>query len=96
MIFAEMEYEKHYSELHNELVEYVKSKFPNIEHGLQGDSWIWIFENNEKVAIDSFSSMKHQIKSSDAEFILVNKVLGHIGSRYKLKVYETPELEAHE
>ena len=96
MIFAVMEYEKHYSEIHDELVIFVKSKFPNIEYGLQGDSWIWIIENNDKVAIDTFSSMKHQIKSSNNEFILVNKVIDHISSKYKVVVYDTPELDADE
>ena len=96
MIFAEMEYEKHYSEFHDELVTFIKSEFPNIEYGLQGDSWIWIFENNEKVAIDTFSSMKHQIKSSNKEFSLVNRVIEYVSSRYKVVAYSTPELEAHE
>lgn len=96
MIFAELEYEKHYSEFHDELVIFVKSKFPNIEYGLQGDSWIWIIEDNEKVAIDTFSSMKHQIKSSNAKSTLVNEVIEHVSSKYKVVVYDIPEFEAHE
>jgi len=87
MIFAELEYKKHYSEIHDELVDFIKSEFPNIEHGLQGDSWIWIFDNNDKVAIDTFSSMKHQIKTSNAESALINKIIHHVS---------TPELEVHE
>lgn len=66
MIFAEMEYEKHYSDIHDGLVIFIKSKFPNLDYGLQGDSWIWIIENNKKVDIDTFSSMKHQIKSGSS------------------------------
>lgn len=96
MIFAEMEYERHYSEFHQELASFIKGSFDNVESGLQGDSWIWIFSGNEKVAIDTFSSMKHQIKSSSPEYYLVKEVLKHIGSKYKIVVYSTPELEAHE
>jgi hypothetical protein len=96
MIFAEMEYEKEYSEFHGELVDFIEDWFSDVKSGLQGDSWIWIFENNEKVAIDTFSSMKHQIKSSSADSELKNKVLERIGSKYKLIIYKTPELEGHE
>jgi len=38
MIFAQMEYEKEYSEFHDELVALIKSEFSNLEYGLQGDS----------------------------------------------------------
>lgn len=96
MIVAEMEYEQHYSEFHAELVDFIQTAFIHVEHGLQGDSWIWIFENDQKVAIDTFSSMKHQIKASMGEPTLVNKVLEHLGSTYKLNVYAEPELEGHE
>ncbi len=63
MIFAELEYEEEYGEFHQELYSYLVMNFSKIECGLQGDSWFWIFCGNEKVAIDTFSSMKHQIKS---------------------------------
>ena len=96
MIFADMAYEKEYSEFHDELVSFIESEFSNVEHGLQGDSWIWIFENEEKVAIDTFTSMKHQVKSSSSDSNLINKVLNHIDSKYKIVVYKNPELEAHE
>ena len=96
MIFAELEYEQHYSESHGELVTFIKSKFPNVEHGLQGDSWIWVIENDEKVQIDTFFSMRHQIKSSNAESQLVNKVIEHVSLKYKVVVYDTPEFEPHE
>ena len=96
MIFAELEYEEHYSEFHQELLNFIKEKFDQVESGLQGDSWIWVFENNEKLAIDTFTSMKHQVKSSGTEFALVNKVIKHIDSKYKVFIYDTPELEAHE
>ncbi|MDC1287623.1 hypothetical protein N8198_07045 [Gammaproteobacteria bacterium] len=96
MIFAEMQYEQDYSEMHFELVEYLKSKFPDIQHGLQGDSWIWIFEGDEKVAIDSFSSMKHQIKSESSDSDLIEQVIATLSERYKLAIYDDPELEPHE
>ena len=96
MIVAEFEYEKHYSEVHDELVEFLKQEFLSIEHGLQGDSWIWITENNDKVAIDTFSSMNHQIKTSNNKSTLAIKIIDRISTKYKLRIYDIPELESHE
>jgi len=75
MVFAELQYDQHYSELHSSLVELIESNFENIEHGLQGDSWIWILEKGEKVAIDTFSSMKHQVKSDASNKDFANRVI---------------------
>jgi len=96
MVFAEMQYEQDYSEMHFELVEYLKTKYPKIEYGLQGDSWIWIFDGDDKVAIDTFYSMKHQIKSESSESCLVRQVIRMLSLRYKLTEYDDPEPEPHE
>ena len=96
MIFAEMQYDQHYSEIHFELVEYLKGKFSNIEHGLQGDSWIWIFSGDEKVAVDSFSSMKYQIKSQHLKGSLIKEVIRALSERYTLTELDEPELEPHD
>ena len=96
MIFAELQYEQHYSELHSALVEFIGSKFQNIDHGLQGDSWIWIFENGEKVAIDTFSAMKHQVKSNASNREFTNKVIEALATRFQLVVFPAPEIEPHE
>ena len=96
MIFAEMQYQNHYSEFHAELVEFIKSNFTNVECGLQGDSWIWIFDENDKVAIDTFSSMKHQVKCENPNSSLTNKVINALSNRYKLRIYSKPEREPHE
>lgn len=95
MIFAEMEYPNEYSDFHGELLAFLSEHFLQLKSGLQGDSWFSIFDGEEKVAIDTFSSMKHQIKSRKAGQH-VQKVIGTLQLKYKLKVYEKPELEAHE
>jgi hypothetical protein len=103
MIFAEMEYAKEYAKLygdlvefHTELVEFIKSEFSDIKYGLQSDSWIWIFDGSTKVAIDTFSSMKHQVKCDSAGSLLLKKVIESLSAKYVLNVYSEPELEAHE
>ena len=95
MIFAAMEYEKHYSDFHAELLAFVERHFSRVESGLQGDSWIWILDGAEKVAIDTMTSMKHQIKSPTAG-AHVQKVIDALRRGFQLRVYDTPEPEAHE
>src|SRR5947209_7469563 len=95
MVFAEMVYQKHYSDFHAELVAFVGRTFSNVQSGLQGDSWVWILDGGEKVAIDTFTSMKHQIKSPKAG-VHVQSVIEALRRQFQLKVYEQPELEAHE
>ncbi len=96
MIFAEIQYDQHYSEVHTKLVDILSLKFPNLESGLQGDSWIWICEGDEKVEIDTFYSMHHQIKSTLQNGKLVQKVIDVLSSEYCIDVFLEPELEPHE
>lgn len=77
-------------------MEYICSHFGKVESGLQGDSWIWIFEDEEKVAIDTFSAMKHQVKADTLHSVLVDKVITVLKTKYSVCVYDDPELEGHE
>lgn len=95
MIFAEIEYQTSHRMFHKDLVPFLSNHFSQIESGLQGDSWIWIFDFGKKVEIDTFSSMKHQIKSEGSGWH-VDKVVEILRLKYTVKVYDTPELEAHE
>jgi hypothetical protein len=92
MIFAELDYPGTYSDFHHELVVFVAQHFSQVKSGLQGDSWISVLDDGEKVAIDSFSSMKHQVKSRTAG-PHVQKVIDTIQLKYKVHVYDKPEQE---
>src|SRR5687767_11147840 len=95
MIFAELAYEKDYSDFHAELLAYVLRHFSKVQSGLQGDSWIWILDGEEKVAIDTFTSMKHEIRSRTAGLHVAN-VIENLLRHVEVKVYAEPLLEAHE
>jgi hypothetical protein len=95
MIFAELEYEEDYSVFHEALAAFVIAHFSNVESGLQGDSWIWILDGDEKVAIDTFTSMKHQVKSSTNGPHL-QKVIDVLQPKFKLRILSEPEPEGHE
>jgi len=96
MIIAQLDYSGTYDEHHSTLLKYLKTMFVKVESGFQGDSWIWIYEGDEKVAIDSFSSMKHQVNAADKDSVLVKKAIEVLKQKYKVVVYEAPESEAHE
>ena len=96
MIFAEFKKVHMPHELHKELVEFIKSRFPNVQSGLQGDSWIWITDGNEKVEVDTFSSMNYKIKSASKDGSLVQKVIDTLNSKYDISILGKPELEGHE
>lgn len=95
MIFAEMEYPEEYWEFHEELKQYLSQHFDNVEHGLQSDSYLWIFIEKNKIALDTFSSMKHQVKSAKPG-AHVQQVISVLQKKYKVNVYSTPDREGHE
>ena len=95
MIFAEMEYQKHYDDFHDELLAFIAAQFSHVQSGHQGDSYIWIGEGEEKVAIDTFTSMKHQIKSPKPGPHVQN-VIDILLLKFKVRVYDKPEFEGHE
>lgn len=95
MIFAQLQYETSYSDFHPDLEAFLRTRFSSTQSGLQGDSWIWIFEGEERVEVDTFSAMKHQVKSAKAGQ-LVEKVIAALMLKYRVTVYDKPELEAHE
>ncbi len=95
MVFAEMIYKKHYSDVHEELRSCLRRHFSIVQAGLQGDSWIWILDGEAKVAIDTCTSMKHQVKSPRPG-AHVDAVIQALQADYRLRVYETPEREPHE
>lgn len=95
MIFAELQYQHHHDVIHEPLASLLGQHFSHVASGLQGDSWIWIVEDDQKVAVDTFTSMKHQVKSHAASPLLT-RVLTVLEREYKVQVFEPPEYEAHE
>lgn len=95
MIFAELQYKGHYSDQHDALVALLGRTFRHLEAGHQCDSWIWVLDGEEKVAIDSFSSMQHQVKSARPG-PHVQRVIEALRCSYPLAIVDPPQWEAHE
>lgn len=89
MIFAEIQYPGEYADVHSEIVTFMESYFHNMQSGIQGDSWIWIMDGADKVAIDTFSSMKHQVKSCTTG-PHVQKVIAALRVKYDVQVFDAP------
>ena len=95
MIFAELAYDESYGEVHDALVAHLAAFFPGIQSGLQGDSWIWVVEDGQKVAVDTFTAMHHQVKAAQAG-PLVQRVIEALSRQFTVRTIEPPEPEAHE
>jgi hypothetical protein len=95
MVFADLIYTESYEAAHEPLYSFLQSRFDRVEGGLQGDSWIWIWRKDDKVAVDTFSAMTHQIKSSRAGNHFED-VIKALKEKYNVNVYPAPEPEPHE
>ena len=95
MIFAEITYLECYQEKHDDLCALLKRSYSHVEAGLQSDSWIWIHFGDEKVAVDTFTSMTHQVKSLRPGRH-VDDVIAVLKEHFAVSVFEEPLWEAHE
>lgn len=95
MIFAELAYDGTYDDAHDALVALLSARFADVTHGQQGDSWIHVRDGEALVAVDTFTTMRHQVKSAAAG-PLVAQVLAALATRYALSLREPPEPEGHE
>ena len=96
MVIAELRYEGHYSDFHDAIVECLIAEFPDLQHGHQGDSWIWIGEAPDKVEIDTFYSMMHQVKAADRQNPVLSRVLDRLQSCFTLEIFANPVKEPQE
>jgi len=95
MIFAEIESDKDVESRHSELAYALHSRFTNIRSGLQADSWFLIIGEDGDVMVDSLTSMRHQIKSSNPG-AHVEEVIGVLGEVFNVRVFDSPVSETHE
>jgi hypothetical protein len=89
MVFAQVQYAGGYADVHVEMVALMESQFSDIQSGLQSDSWIWIMDGNDRIAIDTFSSMKHQVKSYSSGSH-VEQVIDALRVKYDVQVFDEP------
>jgi len=87
--FAVIEHSQSYYDVYDELLDHIKRRFSHVESGVQGDAWIWITQNEQKVAVDTFGAMQFEIKS-DEKNALLQSVIDTIQQKYPVCLYDTP------
>jgi len=96
MIYGEIISDESYYDLFSSLLKYVEDLYPSVESGIQGDAYIWIKSEEEKVYLDTFTSMRFQIKSNKVGGTLLEDVISKLELSYKVYLYQVPEREGHE
>jgi hypothetical protein len=96
MIIGEIESSDSYHDFYCELLEFMKIHFRNVESGSQGDAYIWITSKGEKVSLDTFSSMRFQIKANSSSNSLVKLVVNTLKKQYTVQLYPEPICEGYE
>lgn len=87
--FAFIKHKQNYYDFYEDLLDYVKAHFSNVESGIQGDAWIWITQDNQKVSLDTFYSMQFEI-NSESQNELLQTVMKTLSVKYQLSIYEMP------
>jgi hypothetical protein len=97
MIFAQLQYKGSAVDRHDEITGMLRNRFPIVLDGVQGESWIWVFfDEDDKVQVDNFSSITtHEVKSPRAG-AHVKAVIAVLQEKFTVDVRAVPELEAHE
>lgn len=85
VIFAELERDN-FEEILARLMQY----YPGIQSGRQGDDWIWVHFDDEKVEIDSFTSMQLEVKAKRRQTAVVRKLLSLMEPGWVLQVFDPP------
>lgn len=87
--FATIEHASSYYDFFDELLPHIRAGFSDVQSGVQGDAWIWIFRDGEKVAVDTFYSMQFEINADD-DSDLLRDVIAHIERKYPVRRYDEP------
>ncbi|MDQ8192743.1 hypothetical protein [Roseibacillus persicicus] len=95
MVFAKLNYSQHYEDVHDSLMVLLEENFKRVEGGLQCDSYVWVWLDDTKVAVDTFTALSHEVKSSERGKH-VDAVIAVLKKEFSVEVYSEPEIEPHE
>ena len=86
--FAIIEHSQSYYEFYAELLDCVTRHFSQVRSGVQGDAWIWITQDGQKVTVDTFGAMQFEIKA-DEKGALLQSVIDTVRKKYPARLYAT-------
>ena len=88
VIFAELNRD-HFDEILQTLTEH----FENIQSGRQGDDWIWIHLDDDKIEIDSFYSMELEVKGKYKYVTIARQIIRIMDNNWILQVFDPPKMD---
>ena len=88
VIFAELNRENF-----DEILHTLKEHFDHVQSGRQGDDWIWIHLDDDKIEIDSFFSMQLEIKGKSKYLETVSKVIQNLDNSWIIQVFDPPKID---
>ena len=88
VIFAELDRNRF-----DEILQSLKQQSETLEHGRQGDDWIWVHFGTEKIEIDSFYSMNLELKGRRGQSEMVGQILQELKDIWILQVFNPPKID---
>ena len=88
VIFAELDRDK-FEEILDRLMKF----YPSIQFGRQGDDWIWVHVEEDKIEIDSFFSEQLEVKGMQKHAETVQHILKVIEKEWILKRFDPPKID---
>ena len=88
VIFAELKREKF-----EEILQILNEQFKNIDHGRQGDDYIWIHFSEGRIEIDSFYSMNLELKGKRKQYTTAMQMLSHMDDDWVLQRFDPPKID---
>jgi len=86
VIFAELNREK-FEDILDRLMKY----FQDIQFGRQGDDWIWVHVEDDRIEIDSFTSEQLEVKGRRKHSKTVQDILRFIEKDWILNRFNPPK-----
>ena len=88
LIFAELNRDKF-----DEILQALLKRFENVEYGRQGDDWIWIHLEGDKIEIDSFFSMNLEVKGKYEHLPVVRQILQGMSDDWIIQIFDPPKID---
>ena len=89
VIFAELNRDK-FEDILDRLMKF----YPSVQFGRQGDDWIWIHVEDDKIEIDTFFSEQLEVKGRQKHSKTVKHILQIIEKEWILKRYDPPKADS--
>jgi hypothetical protein len=87
--YGVVDHREHYADVYSSLLDLITAKFAHVESGMQGDAWIWVFRDGQKVEIDTFYAMQFEI-NADEDGELLRDVVRTLQPKYPIRLYDPP------